>query len=91
MSAPTARGIVHGIFEEYAPERGTLKYRFHLRDACGLYLHMSGAFLTPKRADAWIGTGQQARACRAKFPAAKHCKLRRVIRAKLPFDTAGAA
>lgn len=39
------------------------------------YLHMSGQFLTDIRKDAWIGTREQARACRAAFDAAAGCKM----------------
>lgn len=40
-----------------------------------LYLHFSGQFLTDQRQYAWIGTHEQARACRAAFDAAAGCKM----------------
>jgi hypothetical protein len=48
--------------------------RFHLRSG-GQYLHMSGLKLTDDRKQAWSGTAEQGRACRAKFDAAVGCKL----------------
>lgn len=42
---------------------------------CGnQWLHWSGLKLTDDRNHAWVGSLDQARACRAKFPAAADCK-----------------
>lgn len=47
--------------------------KVHLR-AGRQYLHFSGGFLTDNRDHAWIGTIEQARACRRTFDAAVGCK-----------------
>ena len=50
------------------------KPRYHLR--AGLdYLHWSASFLTRERKQAWVGTVEQARACRRTFSAAAGCKI----------------
>ena len=53
------------------------KPRYHLR-AGGQYLHWSGGFLTDNSKHAWIGTVEQARACRRTFNAAAGCKIRAI-------------
>lgn len=49
--------------------------RYHLRDGVK-YLHFSGLMLTSERAHAWVGTFEQAKACRRKFDAATECRPR---------------
>lgn len=47
--------------------------KYHLR--AGLeYLHWSGGKLTSNRAHAWVGTIDQAKACRRTFNAAAGCR-----------------
>lgn len=48
--------------------------RYHLRNG-NLYLHLSGLKLTEDRKQAWSGTVEQGRACRAQFDAAAGCIL----------------
>lgn len=44
-----------------------------------LYLFWDGSKLTDNRQHAWTGTGEQGRACRAKFPAAAQCRLKLAV------------
>jgi trehalose-6-phosphate synthase len=47
--------------------------KYHLR-AGSDYLHWSASKLTTVRSHAWVGTIEQARACRRTFDAAAGCK-----------------
>jgi hypothetical protein len=47
--------------------------RFYLRSGSE-FLHWSGTALTSRRSQAWSGSIEQARACRARFDAAAGCK-----------------
>lgn len=51
--------------------------KYHLR-AGTEYLHWSGAQLTSLRSQAWIGTVEQAKACKRTFSAAAGCKIRAI-------------
>lgn len=61
--------------------------KYHLR-AGDMYLHWSGLFLIANRYQAWSGTADQARACRAKFDAAAGCRRHPII--AIPSHTEGA-
>jgi hypothetical protein len=52
--------------------------RYYLK-AGGQYLHFSGLHLTSVRSQAWIGSIEQARACRRTFPAAAGCRTHPII------------
>lgn len=50
------------------------KPRYHLKSGRE-YLHWSASKLTTDRAQAWVGTFEQAKACRRTFAAAAACKI----------------
>jgi hypothetical protein len=47
--------------------------------AGNLWLHWSGGFLTDNPKNAWTGTVEQARNCRAAFDAAADCRIVRNV------------
>jgi len=73
----TAANAIRGIKSEALAKHEAKTPRYHLR--AGLeYLHFSGSKLTSVRAQAWVGTVDQARACRRTFDAADGCKIRAI-------------
>ena len=51
----------------------------HYLKAGDQFLHFSGLHLTSVRAQAWLGSIEQARACRRTFPAAAGCITHPII------------
>ena len=79
MSATTytTASAIRGIKAEGVAIQAARKPRYHLR--AGLqYLHMSCTKLTDQRDWAWVGTIDQARTARRRFPAAAGCKARAI-------------
>ena len=74
---PAAAIRAHG-----AEAGAVAKPRYHLRAGLS-YLHFSASKLTDIRSQAWIGTVEQAKACRRTFDAAAGCKLRSIREIKL--------
>lgn len=72
-----------------AAEHNAKARKYHLR-AGDMYLHWSGQLLTSKRWQAWSGTAEQARNCRAKFDVAAGCRRHRIISPAIPSHTEGA-
>lgn len=77
MTLYTADSAIRGLKSEALATHNAKQRKYYLK-AGPLYLHQRCLHLQHSSINAWKGTIEQARNCRAKHPAAVGCKTLRV-------------